>query len=160
MVTFGFQTNQDRDIEIEMKVVFSRLSTALILVCICNKHALSDEISQLNVYNTNALHEQVDKHASSAISTNKFMLDNIVIPAISGTILCDLLLYRLLDRKHKCGERRCNGFSPPWSQIAANHTSSSGIGARVIVSYGHNGFGNQLFQHTVCTGNLFSYFIK
>jgi len=50
--------------------------------------------------------------------------------------------------RKKCGLPKCNWDS--WVDAVHNETAhhTNGFGHRVVLSYGHNGFGNQLWQHT------------
>lgn len=68
---------------------------------------------------------------------------------VHGAMLCGMLKYRLISHKFECGELQCPPSYrwPAYSNIAPN-ASLPLIGRRVVLSYGHNGFGNQLFQHS------------
>lgn len=72
-----------------------------------------------------------------------------LIPALYGKVLCGLLLYRVLHHKHDCGNFDCVS-TMTWQQQeqAPFGKRIRGLGERVVVSYAHNGFGNQLYSHT------------
>lgn len=65
-----------------------------------------------------------------------------VLPRLSS--LCVYLKHRMvIHRKAHCPEPTCALAN--WTQPAAQSSTSQ----RVVLSYGHNGFGNQLYQHTL-----------
>ena len=70
-----------------------------------------------------------------------------------GATFCKFLAWKMqIHHKSDCGEPQCNWDA--WSaametrEMLNNHTSYKNK-ERIIVSYSHNGFGNQLWSHTV-----------
>jgi hypothetical protein len=65
---------------------------------------------------------------------------------LQGSPLCQMLQHKVLH-DHDCGGHlveQCRTVLP-W----VNYSSAATQDSRVVVSYAHNGFGNQLFQHTI-----------
>jgi len=67
-----------------------------------------------------------------------------------GATFCKYLAYKSqIPRRYfnDCGEPNCNWDS--WTDALKVQSASKPKKERVVLSYGHNGFGNQLWQHSV-----------
>lgn len=65
-----------------------------------------------------------------------------------GATFCKYLAFKSqIGRKyfHECGEPSCNWDD--WNDALLS--KSKPIKERIVLSYGHNGFGNQLWEHSV-----------
>lgn len=69
------------------------------------------------------------------------------VPTIGRTFCKYLAHKQIIQRKfiRECAEPVCNWDD--WQNAITNATL--GPGSRIVLSYGHNGFGNQLWQHSV-----------
>jgi len=84
--------------------------------------------------------------ASGVVKPTLDEITPLVGPAMCGFLTMNR--YSNWKLHKKCGQPTCDWDS--WIDATHNTTThhENGWGHRVVLSYGHNGFGNQLWQHT------------